>query len=453
VRHELSTTVKDHFILAHSKLKMNQTMDELESQRSNNNTSTANKEINKEINKVLSIALKLQDAGFKDSVIKEMREYFYDGEFLQKLDAKVNLLAFTNGVWDFETMRFRNTVPEDNVSLSVGYAYIPVKDTGKAKLVAEYFEKMHPDPAQRDYVIRTFARQGYGDHGNELFHIHAGHQGSAGNGKTMFFEVCEYTYGDYVRKFPVQILIAKNREEANTPVPEYQYWRGRRILYCTEPKYDDILHSGIMKDLTGGEKVSYRLLFSNDVHKLVPQYKMHIMCNDPPKVDGTDDGVKRRIRKIDYVSRFVDSADVDESKNMYQRDPSFFRLLRESHAMRMEVMRYFLDHFDMKYEYTMPKVVKENSKAYLEDNNNVHRFVTDCIRKCVDSYFTLADAKQMFKSCDYPCDKISTLKCDLEKVLQMKCAEQKKIQGKNIRNAFVGFRLVYPTDEPDILGD
>lgn len=170
----------------------------------------------------------------------------------------------------------------------------------------KYWKTLHPNPDQRMYVLQTFARQLYGDSGRELFHIHAGHNGSAANGKTSAFLVLEKILGEYVRKTQVSILTATKREEANKPQPEFAYWRGRRILYVTEPEHDEKLHTGILKDLTGGEKINYRLLFSNLIVSYKPTFKLHLMCNDPPKLDGTDDGIKRRIRKIDYISRFVE---------------------------------------------------------------------------------------------------------------------------------------------------
>ena len=82
------------------------------------------------------------------------------------------------------------------------------------------------------------------------FHIHAGHLGSAANGKSTCFETLETTLGDYMRKFGIEMLTTKQR-----PDPEMAFWVGRRILYATEPKHDDVLNSGIMKDLTGGENI------------------------------------------------------------------------------------------------------------------------------------------------------------------------------------------------------
>ncbi|MBD1217862.1 MAG: PriCT-2 domain-containing protein [Aphanizomenon flos-aquae Clear-A1] len=435
LRHELSTTVRQQYLQAMNKLASSLTIDDLESTGS---TAQSKQKENKDLcSKILSIAFSLQDAHFKDGVVKEMREYFYDSDFLKKLDSKCNLIGFTNGVWDLDALSFRPAQPDDYISLNVGFPYDSVRCPDRKKRIEVYWEKLHPFKEQRDYVIKMFARQLYGDHGNELFHIHAGHQGAAGNGKSKWFDMLEKILGDYVRKFPVQVLTAKAREEAGKPAPEYQYWKGRRILYCTEPKDDDTLHSGIMKDLTGGEQIQYRLLFSNDVHTFRPQYKMHIMCNDPPKVDGSDEGVCRRIRKIDYMSRFVEASKVNEEQFYYLRDSSMFDDLKVDNKLRMEALRYILDAFDKSYDYSMPNTVAENSKLYLDENNQICKFIDDYIVVDKDAFFVLVDAKEQYKNMG----KTQSMKRDLEKALGCKCVAQKKYKGKNLTNVFCGYRL------------
>ena len=291
------------------------------------------------------------------------------------------------------------------------------------------------------YKIKTFARQLFGDSGNELFHIHAGYQASAANGKTKFFEILHYVLGDYICKFDVGMLTAKHRIEPGKPMPEYQYWRAVRILYCTEPNHSDMLNSGIMKDLTGGEAIVYRMLYSNEVQKYRPMFKMHIMCNDPPQVDGSDSGVKRRIRKIDYISRFVDDAEVDVTQHMYKRDPHIIQQFKDDDALKMEFLRLLLDHYVHEYEYEMPEVIKHSSLCYLEENDAIFKFTQDSVVKSDGATLTLSDAKEAFRRSEHYNGKLATLKNDLIKALRTPCHDFKRIDGKLFRNVFIGFKL------------
>ncbi|KXZ42432.1 hypothetical protein GPECTOR_147g16 [Gonium pectorale] len=258
LHNELSTSVRDQFIFSVNRITSTLSIQ-------NGSSNAASNDNRRACEALLQIVYRLQDCGFKDCVLREMREFFYDPGFLSRLDSDPNLLAFDNGVWDLAAQQFRAAAPQDYVSLSVGYAYAPVRDETLYGEMQKYWATLHPDPEQHAYTIKTLARQLQGDVGHNLFHIHAGFQGSAGNGKSTFFDVLEMALGAYVRKFGVEMLVAKQRVESGKPMPEFQYWRGRRILYCTEPAHDDVLNAGIMKDLTGGEKILYRLLYSNDV--------------------------------------------------------------------------------------------------------------------------------------------------------------------------------------------
>ena len=441
VRHDLSTIVKEQFRLTMNKVMTSMSIDDMQSH--NSSSTNANKQL---CEALLRISFKLEDNGFKECVMKEMREYFYDENFLKNVDANPNLIAFDNGVWDLKDHIFRSAKPEDYLSKSVGYDYIPTKDPTISNKVHKYWETLHPDASQRTYFLKTISRQLQGDVGHNLFHVHAGYQGSAGNGKSTMFDILEMCLGDYIRKFGVEMLVAKQRVETGKPMPDFQYWKGVRILYCTEPKHDDTLNTGIMKDLTGGEKIMYRLLYSNEIIDFRPMFKMHIMCNDTPQVDGSDSGVKRRIRKIDYVSQFVSREDVNESQHRYLRDDMFINEIRQNSMIRMEFMRLLLDRYDHDYQYEMPEVIRKNSQMYLEENDGVFKFVQEQIQPDRNGYFTLKEVKDRFKNSEYFNNKIQTLKNDLQKVLKVKCDDQRMIKGKKEKNVFWGYRLISTMD-------
>jgi hypothetical protein len=66
-----------------------------------------------------------------------------------------------------------------------------------------------------------------------------------------------------------------------------------------------------------------------------PQFKVHLMCNDTPVIDGSDSGVKRRVRKIDYISRFVESFAVSESELMFLRDPELISAFKTQTSLKL----------------------------------------------------------------------------------------------------------------------
>lgn len=444
LKKELHTTVSEQFKKALERYRAMLIEDEKKAQAGDKSVSESCSDKSEYMSdKISDIMQKLGGRRYQENIVVLMQQYLLDTKFEERLDSNINLLAFTNGVYDLEVGRFRQATPDDYLSISVGYTYLDYIDPDLTRKVKDYWEKMHPNKDQRDYLLKTLSRQLYGDSGRELFHIHAGKGGSASNGKTTMWQLLETILGEYVRKTQVSILTAKSREEASRPQPEYAYWRGRRMLYVTEPEQAECMHSGIVKDLTGGEKITFRQLYSNKYVTFKPQFKWHMMCNDPPKLDGTDDGMKRRMRKIDFISKFVDAEEVNEEEHKYQIDHSLFKELQNSIPLRMAFLRHLLDHFDIKYAFEMPDSIRKTCECYLKDNDGVAQFVEEFIEKSSDkeAHFTLKEAKELFSKQEYYNGRIGTLKTDLEKLLKIPCLDQKKIDGKNTRYVFVGYKL------------
>lgn len=383
---------------------------------------------------------KLKDYPYKCKLISESSAFFYDKTFLSKIDANPNHLGFNNGVYHLKEKVFVPSNPQDYVSLSVGYDYRYEKNNEKYEIARTHFRMLHPNEEQNNYYVKTLARQLYGDSGHELFHIHSGSNGSAANGKTKSWEINNLCLGDYIKKFGVGMLVTNIRKDVNSPNPEYRLWKGRRILYCSEPNPGETINSGIMKDYTGGEMLLYRLLFSNCFDQYVPQFKLHIMTNDLPQIDGTDEGVKRRARVLPYISTFTtDENRVNEDINVFLADTEVTFKYREDDEQKMEFIRYLLDNYVHDWKYDMTTVIQESSRKYLSDNDDVARFVQDCLIRRSDGHITLKRIKELLNNGDYKNSKPSTLKSRLERVMGVECINQKRIAGERFKNVFLGY--------------
>jgi phage/plasmid-associated DNA primase len=156
-------------------------------------------------------------------------------------------------------------------------------------------------------------------------------------------------------------------------------------------------------------------------------------------VDGTDDGVKRRIRKIDYLAQFVDDSEADESMGKFKKEEGLIEEYDEKPEMRMEFLRILLENYDHKYGFVAPKVIRENSLMYLQDNDPVFNFIKEYIKRDADGHFTLKEAKDVMKRSEHNNGKMGTLKNDLMKALRTLCDDQKKINGVNKKNVYMGY--------------
>lgn len=392
---------------------------------------------------------KLGDVNFiRNTLTALATTYLYDKNFEKNLDSHSHLLAFTNGVWDFEINGFRQAEPCDIVSKSVGFPYNQNINVEVAKKVDDYWNTLHPIPEQKEYIIKTFARQLYGDKGANLFHLHAGYKASASNGKSTFFEILEASLGDYVHKFGVE-YITSNRGEAGKPMPEFEHWKGTRIIYCSEPSQEDKINSGVLKEYSGGEKMSYRLLNKNTIHSFVPMFKIHLMCNNTPIIDGDDQGIQRRTRKIDYMSEFKESEYVDESKFIYKRDENLVRNFMKNDDFKMEFVRKLLDNFDYSFEFTMPQRIKISSQELIQDNDPVRAFIEEYVVQSEGSLLPFKEIKDGYKYSDFFTPKKNVDRHHVERLLKTECFPIKTLRGKTYRNVFEGFRLLKENNEDD----
>jgi P4 family phage/plasmid primase-like protien len=379
--------------------------------------------------------------------MKELREYMYDKDFRNRLDSDPNLIAFKNGVWELREKQFRRATPEDYVCLNVGYDYTP-DDTEEDKVkIKQYWRTLHPEEEQRTYMKKTFSRQLYGDNGNNLFHFHAGKGGTAANGKTLFFEILQLSVGEdgvgYSCKFDVSVLLSDRKDKQGKAVPELAEWRGVRFLYCSEPNPDETINSGVMKTITGGESIKFRELYKSQIQTFRPMHKIHLMCNDAPRVDGRDIGVRRRIVMAEYNSRFVPAEDADPTEHKYPIDAGLGQSFRESMGLRMAFLRELLHEYDHGFDFKLPASVRDSSRMYIEENDPVFGFVKECIVYEKGAYFTLTQAKVSFTSSEHYKNnfRISKLKTDLERALGVMSLDQKWVNNSNEKNVFWDHKL------------
>ena len=95
LRHQLSTTVRDQFMFTIKRVSSSMCSDDMFSDVDSSTThihthTTHTASMNNQVcDTLLRTASKLQDSGFKDRVMKEMREYFWDKNFMKKLPQSV----------------------------------------------------------------------------------------------------------------------------------------------------------------------------------------------------------------------------------------------------------------------------------------------------------------------------------------------------------------------------
>jgi P4 family phage/plasmid primase-like protien len=372
---------------------------------------------------------KLKTTSFIDNIMKEARYLFYDKEFLNKLDENKYLLGFENGIYDLNTHNFRDGKPDDYVSLSTKINYIPyVHEDELVEQIFDFLSKVFPIMAVREFVITLMSSFLQGHNADEFFNIWTG---TGGNGKSKLNELFVSGLGQYATKFPITLLTGK-RGQSNAASPELAESKGRRYGYFEEPDEGERINVGLMKELTGGDKVKARALFKN-FFEFKPQFKLVLLCNDLPKVPPDDEGTWRRMKVVEFISKFVDNPknEFEFKKDKYLSEKliiwkeTFMSILIEYHKIYREKgieVPLEITKYTEEYKKTMDVYIDFiNERLKKTDNKNDHIQLDDAHEEFKDWYIN------NFNTAKYPTKR--DLKNYLEKKIGKKYVNQQYITG------------------------
>ena len=340
------------------------------------------------------ISLRLKDNTFKRHIIDCCADLFHDKKFFEKLDGNVNLIGFDNGVYDLENKLFREGYPDDYISFSANIEFEEFNHNDEIiQNVHRFISQVLPIPAVKQYVLTNMGYFLCGKTGEEKFHIWTG---CGGNGKSKLIELFEMAFGDYCGKMPVTV-ITRARGESGKATPELLINMNKRFVTLQEPDQNEEIHVGAMKELTGGDKIQVRGLFKEPI-EFKPQWKIVMTSNVLPEVSSNERGTWRRLRVTEYVSRFVEEDELEESipyqfpidydlsTKLEQWPEAFMWILIQEYHKYVKMGKIF-----------EPKEVTDNTKAYQEESDIFLQFMNDNITTSVTSTLNTEDINNLFK--------------------------------------------------------
>ncbi len=121
--------------------------------------------------------------------------------------------------------------------------------------------------------------------------------GTGANGKSTFCETILKLMGpDYAMKAAPDLLMAKRLESHPTDRADLF---GKRFVACIETEEGRRMAEGLVKELTGGDRVRARRM-REDFWEFTPTHHVWLAGNHKPTICGTDHGIWRRIKLIPF---------------------------------------------------------------------------------------------------------------------------------------------------------
>jgi P4 family phage/plasmid primase-like protien len=340
------------------------------------------------------ISLKLRNTAFSNAVFSQCQEFFFEERFEDELDSNDNLLHFLNGVYDLDKNEFREGYPEDNISLSTNVNFIEHMDSDDYEIrsqVDDFLEKILPIERVRHYVLNLLSSFLHGANKDQKFHIWTG---GGGNGKSMLVDLIKKTMGDYCGSMPSTIL-TNARSGAETANPVLASTRGRRFISLDEAEVGADIQVGFMRQLTGGDEITARQLHCSPV-TFRPKFKLVLTCNELPGIPSNEDATWRRIRVVEFISRFCDNPNPNK-KYEFLADKS----LQSRMEKWREVFMYMLiEYYQKSYRVNgvqEPQEVLKNTASYRSDSDVYKQFVDEYLREDPNTTLGIDDIFPIFR--------------------------------------------------------
>jgi len=276
--------------------------------------------IKKKMKVMSDIMQKLKKTNDKNNIMREAMELFYDKEFIKNMDTNKHLLCFNNGVIDFKTKEFRDGYPQDYITKTTRINYVPFQAESYPEIIAQihdFMDKLFPIQELNKYMWNHLASCLIGTNKNQTFNVY---HGSGSNGKSILADVMSAVLGDYKGTVPITLVTEKRNAIGGTSSEIIQL-KGIRYAVMQEPSKGVKLNEGIMKELTGGDPIQGRALYSES-ETFEPQFNLVVCTNNLFDIESNDDGTWRRIRKCDFVSKFIDDDEphTDETPYIFKKD-------------------------------------------------------------------------------------------------------------------------------------
>ena len=123
--------------------------------------------------------------------------------------------------------------------------------------------------------------------------------GMGNNGKSTFLDAIAELFGGYASNVQPETIMLKKFGSDGGANADIARLKSSRFVTSEEPTEGVRLNEGLIKQLTGGSRITCRFLYG-DEFEYTPEFKIWIATNHKPIIRGTDFGIWRRIKMIPF---------------------------------------------------------------------------------------------------------------------------------------------------------
>lgn len=331
----------------------------------------------------------LGDNGRRKRILEDAIERFHvhRPNFAEELDT-ANMLAFTNGVYDFTEFQFRDGRPEDLLSTALKIPYQPYdQQSADCQTVMQFMSAIQPDEATRDYLLTLLSLCTTTDTTAQHFWIFTG---EGANGKSKLMNFLMETLGDHYGTAPAALL-TRRREDANQANEALSALEKVRVAVFSEGSAAEILQVNTIKLFTGEDVITTRGLHEKQ-RRWKPAFKCILVCNDIPKLDENSWAAWRRFKVIHFPTSFVDNPIRPHER---QKDPRVGEILKRCVCAFIAILIEYYRRFKTA-GLVESEAIMEATRKYQTENDLFEEFYQAFIVEEHGAALKLVDLRTAF---------------------------------------------------------
>ncbi|MGE0976225.1 phage/plasmid primase, P4 family [Bacillus cereus] len=343
----------------------------------------------------------------------------------KELDSHSFLFNCENGVIDLKTGEL---LPHDRDLLLTKISPIKYDRNAECPNWKAFLESIFKTPAgEPDQELINYLQKaiGYSLTGVTKEQVMFFLFGNGRNGKSTFINIIQDLLGDYGRQTNSDTFLKKRNDSGiNNDVARLD---GARFVSAVESEEGQQLSEALVKQITGGEKMSARFL-RQEYFEFTPEFKVFFTTNHKPIVKGSDEGIWRRIMLIPFtVTIPKDKIDYDLPDKLAKEMPGVLRWAVEGcMKWQAEGLR-------------APEAVKAATAEYREDMDILAPFIDE---NCTVNSSVRIEAKLLYENYTKWCYQNNELELKNRAFYrQLEVRGFKKEKGTGNKNFILGITL------------
>ena len=303
------------------------------------------------------------------NVVSLGSDLFTDKDFEARLDRIPYLIGVKNGVVDLRTGELRVRRPEDMLNKLLDVEYDTEADY---KWVEDMVcSAMADDLEMARYIQKLLGYSISGETCEELFFSFTG---SGRNSKGTLTQTVRELLGGFCQEMNCAVIF--ERQTCNIDA-ERAKLLGTRIALFNEPDENDKLKISEVKLLSGGDGIPAKPLYKDPI-TIEPQHQCVLISNTLPSLSEVNPAIIERMICVNFPVTFVAIPEGEaETQFRRRRDNSLKdRLKNDKPAFaRWLVLGAVAWYATKDLKRNAPEAVKGFTKAYLEDQDSVQKFI------------------------------------------------------------------------------